>query len=392
MVEALEDFGGAAHPSTIAQYAMRLWLHKDTEQVDDEYDFQDFRKAVKLELKRNPETFERAHLGGQFMEWQLTLTERQRRAASLEKWKDMGFDDRRHALNRTSMAVFLREHLADMASGMTYKQLESLIEGEWKRQGPFDSVDLMNMTLTTNPAFHDHDRDPHLWEVTAGVKPEAHKRFLGRSTASALGSAASPVPQPVSAADPTSFKRPERSRRRDRSSSREESPTRGPGRGKRKKEQASAASAAEGQWIRCDRCHKWVSTSLDDTITDLSLYDDLNPHHLDYHCPPCREEEEIESQRQNSRPTRVVAEITAVLDEYEKELIHGYRNSRSYWQKSMPHVAGGAELEEQWLQSVRHCKQRIINVEEDLVSARNQFREFFNEQLAHLKESLKNQR
>jgi hypothetical protein len=91
MVEALEDFGGAAHPSTIAQYAMRLWLRKETESVEDEYDFQDFRKAVKLELKRNPEMFERVSGKGEFMEWSLTAYEKGRRDLSFQKWAKKGF-------------------------------------------------------------------------------------------------------------------------------------------------------------------------------------------------------------------------------------------------------------------------------------------------------------
>lgn len=114
--------------------------------------------------------------------------------------------------------------------------------------------------------------------------------------------------QPVS---DSGFKRPERSRRRERSTSpRESSPSR---RGKRKKE---TQAASETQWIQCDRCHKWVST-LDDKITDLSLYDDLNPQHLDYHCPICREEDELDAKRNNTLPRvkRVAAEVALALDE-----------------------------------------------------------------------------
>jgi hypothetical protein len=95
MVEALESFGGAAHPSTLAQYAMSVWGRKDADDEDAgksknavcwfghgespmcvvAFDFQDYRKAVKAELKRNPEMFERVSGRGQFTEWKLTEEE-----------------------------------------------------------------------------------------------------------------------------------------------------------------------------------------------------------------------------------------------------------------------------------------------------------------------------
>lgn len=53
-------------------------------------------------------------------------------------------------------------------TGMNVKQLEILVESFWKRTGgPFCATDLMMMTLQTNPCFHDHDRDPTLWELSA---------------------------------------------------------------------------------------------------------------------------------------------------------------------------------------------------------------------------------
>ena len=53
------------------------------------------------------------------------------------------------------------------------------------------------------------------------------------------------------------------------------------------------------QWIQCDRCHKWVSAS-SDNITDLTVYDDQNPDHLDYFCPKCR----VLNKDENKRPKR----------------------------------------------------------------------------------------
>lgn len=234
---------------------------------------------------------------------------------------------------------------------MNIKQLEMLVESFWKRSGPFGAAELMLMTLQTNPCFHDHDRDPTLWELSAQSlgKGGETRSFLSRSLGTSVAGLQSPValgimqqhhqgaqqplqhhlqqqqqPQqqqsnqqlqqqqqaPIDAG--ASFKRPERSRRRERSvSPRETSPSRRGG--KRKKE---APSTSETQWIQCDRCHKWVST-LDDKITDLSLYDDLNPQHLDYHCPICREEDELDAKRNNNLPRmkRVALEVAAALDE-----------------------------------------------------------------------------
>eukprot|EP00727_Mastigamoeba_balamuthi_P006011 m51a1_g2029 putative myeloid lymphoid or mixed-lineage leukemia (592) ;mRNA; f:1311518-1314227 len=46
----------------------------------------------------------------------------------------------------------------------------------------------------------------------------------------------------------------------------------------------------DSAWIQCDDCKRWVMTSCDDEIEDLSLYDDSNPNHLHYSCPICRQE------------------------------------------------------------------------------------------------------
>lgn len=43
----------------------------------------------------------------------------------------------------------------------------------------------------------------------------------------------------------------------------------------------------KGLWICCDSCSEWVRAE-DDGISDISVYDDSNPKHLDYHCPECR--------------------------------------------------------------------------------------------------------
>lgn len=90
---------------------MRIWNRSDVEGPEDEFDFQDFRKAVKLELKRNPEMFDR--VGGkeaQFLEWTLTAEEKKLRQRSLQKWAQVGFREVR-AKNEKSMASWLRETL-----------------------------------------------------------------------------------------------------------------------------------------------------------------------------------------------------------------------------------------------------------------------------------------
>lgn len=98
---------------------MRIWNRSDVEGPDDEFDFQDFRKAVKLELKRNPEMFERV-MGkdSQYLEWTLTAEERKLRLRSLQKWAKVGFRDSR-VLNEKNMASWLRETLG----GMTKRKL-----------------------------------------------------------------------------------------------------------------------------------------------------------------------------------------------------------------------------------------------------------------------------
>jgi len=59
---------------------------------------------------------------------------------------------------------------------------------------------------------------------------------------------------------------------------------------------ASRKDYSDEPWIQCDRCHAWVPTS-QDGITDLSLYDDSNPNHLDYFCPKCRDKTNQEESR-----------------------------------------------------------------------------------------------
>lgn len=222
-------------------------------------------------------------------------------------------------------------------------------------------------------------------------------------------------------ADESAFKRPERSRRRERSPSPTPDASKDSGanassaarpllisqRGKRKKEAASAADA--GQWIQCDRCKKWVST-LDDNISDLSLYDDNNPNHLEYFCPGCREEEaQVEKRssarlgsRTGNRPQyresqpESEAEIGRMLDETAAELIHRYQQGRTYWRKqelstaqfSKELAAQCAELEAQWMESVALFKRRLLGREDDLESARMAFEDFFHAQLQHLKQSI----
>lgn len=54
----------------------------------------------------------------------------------------------------------------------------------------------------------------------------------------------------------------------------------------------------------------------------------------------------------------------------------------------MPNAPGASELEDQFLQSAQHYKQRLTKSEDDVASAKISFREFFLDQLSHLKESL----
>jgi len=49
----------------------------------------------------------------------------------------------------------------------------------------------------------------------------------------------------------------------------------------------SGSGNSQSSWIACDECNRWVMSGCDG-ITDLSLYDDANPNHLDYRCPLCR--------------------------------------------------------------------------------------------------------
>ncbi len=398
MVEALEDLGGCAHPATLALYAQRVWTNKEWEGADDEYDFQDFRKAVKLELKRNPDMFDRVTgRNSQFLEWTLAPSEQKRRRQTLEKWLAVGFRDAARPVREKSMSDWLRETLEGRSSGTNYKQLELLIENYWQRFGPFGSADLMLMTLQTNPCFHDHDRDPMLWELTLPAAT-AEARPVGRAAVVIQSplpmgmmqrSEGAAVAAAAAAADTAGFKRPERSRRRERSPSPIDDGGPRPSlssRNKRKKE----AAADSGQWIQCDRCHKWVAIAMDDKITDLSMYDDANPNHIDYNCPTCREEEEIDAKRSMTRPKRVALEVTAAIDELEKDLVTQFRNSRSYWRRTTPATATAAaqELEEQFLQSLTHCKVRVAKTEEDVGAAKISFRDFFHEQVSHLKVAL----
>mmetsp|Transcript_40840 Transcript_40840/g.102810 ORF Transcript_40840/g.102810 Transcript_40840/m.102810 type:complete len:642 (-) Transcript_40840:82-2007(-) len=55
-------------------------------------------------------------------------------------------------------------------------------------------------------------------------------------------------------------------------------------------------------WIQCDLCNKWVRAKTDTSISDISLYDDDNPNHLDYFCPRCREKDKKDGSSVKPRP------------------------------------------------------------------------------------------
>lgn len=62
------------------------------------------------------------------------------------------------------------------------------------------------------------------------------------------------------------------------------------GYGKKSKGKSSGSSQSQGaqsSWIACDQCNRWVMSGCEG-IVDLSVYDDSNPNHLDYHCSICR--------------------------------------------------------------------------------------------------------
>lgn len=416
------------------------------------FDFQDFRKAVKAELKRNPESFERVSGGrGQFAEWKLTaeevrffllvafflcarahtLLQLALRKRALGKWTHAGFMQHRiyHATAPAAAKTlpdFLRDLLDNRPSGMPVQQVERAVFNEWVRYpeviDPFyDRAQLALMTLQTNPAFHDHDRDPSLWEnAPPPSKPPTGRALLSRSltalpmATSPLSTAPSAASAPSVAEEAVAFKRPERSRRRERSPS----PVPDGGgaaagrtmlssqRGKRKKETATAES---GQWIQCDRCTKWIST-LEDNITDLSLYDDNNPNHLEYYCPRCRDAETQVEKRSSARlgsrggprpqyreqGPDSEAEIRAMLDDLEATLIEQYQRGKSYWRKqetlaapfSQDLIARCTEMEQQWVASVGLFKRRLVSREDDLESARHTFHDFITDQLRHVRETI----
>lgn len=447
------------------QYAMQVWAKKDSVEEDEvSFEFQDYRNAVKAELKRNPEMFEKVADNAVFAEWKLTREELYRRKRALDKWAAVGF-----LVHRTyqqqgddgtfpSLPRFLRKLLEGKKDGLSIRSIEHAVWSDWRRNpqvtdGYFDCAQLVQMTLTTNPAFHDHDRDPTLWEntpppTTATVGRTMLQRSMTSSSnllahAGLSASGSSVLASPSSALpvggpeEDTSFKRPERSRRRERSPSPEtyqqfaRDPSLGHGgapgssrlglssqRGKRNKKDADSGAVDPAQWIQCDRCKKWVST-LDDNITDLSLYDDSNPNHLEYFCPACRvEEERLEKRNKSSKgknkdgkSSGVVTssssagaaaaaaeeahrkEIAVFLDEMEVELLEHYKQAKGYWQNQPAELLKGImaeclELEEQWKDSVTRYKRKLATQEEDLESARDLFEEFFEERINRLNETV----
>jgi len=67
---------------------------------------------------------------------------------------------------------------------------------------------------------------------------------------------------------------------------------------KKKKRPMEEHAEPSGPWIQCDRCNAWVAAH-SDNIHDISLYDDSNPHHLDYFCPDCRAKQNGETPRKS---------------------------------------------------------------------------------------------
>lgn|SRR3990167_10133384 len=56
---------------------------------------------------------------------------------------------------------------------------------------------------------------------------------------------------------------------------------------KKKRPMQQHTTDDKGPWIQCDRCHTWIP-AFSDNIHDITIYEDSNPHHLDYFCPDCR--------------------------------------------------------------------------------------------------------
>eukprot|EP01090_Pellita_catalonica_P006536 TRINITY_DN1678_c0_g1_i1.p1 TRINITY_DN1678_c0_g1~~TRINITY_DN1678_c0_g1_i1.p1 ORF type:complete len:502 (+),score=62.99 TRINITY_DN1678_c0_g1_i1:38-1543(+) len=120
----------------------------------------------------------------------------------------------------------------------------------------------------------------------------------------------------------------------------------------------------ESPWICCDHCHEWVQAKNDPIITDISLYDDSNPNHLDYYCPSCRSRGMLASQPLNLES--IDLDGTRPLDVMEAKLIKEFKSGGTRKKRSdaMREVA---ELEKKFVYDLHVFKNILCALHDKMV-------------------------
>ena len=410
MVEFIEESGGSAHPSTMAHVGMNMFPSLVKEDTSSSFEFQDFRQIVKAQLKKNPTCFERIGGRGQFALWKLTESEKVRRQRSLNKWKQHGFMSHRNYRGTESptLNAVLKEYLVKNPGGCSTKLLTNHLLHNWTREPEVENPhypmdELIELALSTNPAFRNYDRNPQLWElapspakgIAASVERRSNTKVhnvgfgVGTEKRRTANRNAAATSIPLSPSVPSSPIVTTVSR-------------------KRKKEKE-----AEAEWIQCDGCKKWVTT-LDDNITDLSLYDDNNPNHLEYYCPGCREEEVgvaapapvfVTKKSREARATRRSRlrrgakslygedddlDLKQTMELLEKERLTEFREEKTYWKKKGHNW--NKQIKEKcrnserlFTESISHFKKQLLKKETNVETSKQRFDTFFYDQVGHLK-------
>lgn len=309
----LADMGGSCHVDTINEYIRRHW-ETVRKQETTPYNSVECKKSILANLRSDSTFVKDAENDGC---WGLLL--------------DDGADN--DEVKPQPLLECILRAIDAKGEACTMDEIANYVQQNWPSSSKFLEQDIkenVRLVLTSNPKFYYDTIRPDyvLYNKRAHVKTSddsEHGRSVSKRSrrSSSMSRGETPPPNHVCKCGATTpgkgptckwrkgpngdflcnscglqyakEKKEEKEKERSSSSSSDHKDNKRKSRPSSKDEDEDDDDDDEGEktdkdspWICCDECGRWVLAK-NDNITDISIYDDSNPNHLDYFCPDCRQ-------------------------------------------------------------------------------------------------------
>lgn len=295
MKQALERHGGSIHLDVVVKYVHERWPMLRRRNGTVLCTANDIKKYIQTALRmykpckdlfmKDPQRENCLVFVNERMEWSNFLKPGSRATRDSSKFARQVSERRKEPI-----AQLIAKFLQGKIEGVDLEEIEPYVLLNWAvpcLSGLVLEVgeikEAIRTALEYDPIFHCISEEPFIYTLAMGTFKASSKRSR-QSADGGLPDTEAPASPGETMPTPTPQARPQSKRVRPIGGGRRPAATVP----RSESDYDEHASEDEkGTWICCDSCNNWVKAE-DDGITDISIYDDSNPNHLEYNCPACR--------------------------------------------------------------------------------------------------------